>query len=103
MFGPEFLVWVPKAKRFAALLMGSKTHRREAPNLKALLGKAATLTVGVIKTPQYTWQAIRTQPCSTPFELPSPDEAVQVQNTFLNPDDSVEEPEVVEETTTRET
>ena len=91
LFGPEFLVYVPQAKRFCTLLMGSKTARREAPNLRALIGKAATLRVTLIETKKYKWHAVVVQPCTTPFELPSPDETIAVQNDFPNPEDVIEE------------
>ncbi|GAF67401.1 unnamed protein product [marine sediment metagenome] len=76
MYGPEFLVYVPAANTFATLHMNSKTSRREAKNIKPLLGKAATLKSKLIDPPnsKFKWQGIVTIPCSSPLEVP--DEAV---------------------------
>lgn len=91
MYGPEFLVYIPKVERFATFLMGSKTARREAPNLKALMGKAASLGVKLIKTPKYTWHATTVKPCSTPFAIPDLEEIKSTIDSFRNPPESVVE------------
>lgn len=85
MFGPEFLVWVPSVKQFATFFMGSKSTRRESPNLKALLHKGATLKSHLIETPKYSWMSPVIVPCTTPFEIPSVPDAMEQVNKFNNP------------------
>jgi hypothetical protein len=85
MFGPEFLLYIPSKKEFATFFMGSKSSRRESPNVKARLQKAATLKANRIETPAYTWYAPMVQPCSTPFDLPEHDDLMEVVTKFNNP------------------
>lgn len=96
MFGPEFLVYVPSTKTWATFLMGSKTARREAPQMKVLMGGAATLKVTLIKTQKYSWHASVVTKCSTPFELPPSAEIIEKATAFNNPPEV--EKELVEET-----
>lgn len=85
MFGPEFLVYIPSKEQFATFFMGSKSSRREAPNLRARVGKAATLKSHFIETKKYSWYAPTIVPCSTPMDIP-PVEAIQEQvEKFNNP------------------
>lgn len=95
MFGPEYLCYLPNEKEFATFFMGSKSARNEAPNLKALIGKGATLRSQKISNKKYTWQSPQVVPCSTPFELPPVEQIKEVANQFLNP--PVTEVETVEE------
>jgi hypothetical protein len=91
MYGPEYLVYLPKVQKFATFLMGSKTARREAPNVKALLGKAASLSVKLIKNTSYSWHGPVCKDCSTPFEIPDLGEIADVTKTFLSPPETVVE------------
>lgn len=95
MYGHEFLVYIPSVKKFATFFMGTKTSRREAPNLKALLQKAATLKPGKIKTKRYTYFSPSVTKCSTKFELPSQESALEEIQKFNDP--TVEKVERVEE------
>jgi hypothetical protein len=81
-FGPEFLVWIPKNKKFACLHMGSKTNRPESKNIRPHMMKGVTLKSYTIKTEKYTWQGINAFPCTTPLEGPDPKEALEVLNKF---------------------
>jgi len=85
MFGPEFLVWVPSVKQFATFFMGSKSSRRESPNVKALLKKGATLKSHLIETKQYKWMSPVVVACTTPFELPAVEDIMAEVNKFNNP------------------
>lgn len=85
MYGPEFLVWVPSHKVFATFFMSSKTARREAPQLKGLLGRAATLKAQLIKAKKYAWHGPVVTPCSAPLDLPNMEEAQVEVNKFNNP------------------
>ncbi len=82
-FGPEFLVWVPSIKKFASLHFGSKTSRKDAPDLRKLLMKGATLTHRIIETERYVWEAMSVGPCSTPFEIPT-EEAFKIEVDKFN-------------------
>lgn len=88
MFGPEFLIWLPSAKPtcFATFFMSSKTSRRESPNLRALMGKPATLKAQLIETKKYMWHGPVVVPCSTPFDIDFEiAERDEVMNKFNNP------------------
>ncbi len=95
MFGQEFLVWISETREFATFFMGTKTSRRESPNLKALLQKAATLKPVEVKNKKYTWYSPSVTKCSTTFDLPSKEECIEQIKEFNNP--SVQEIERVEE------
>ena len=87
IYGPEFLLWVPDASPpcFASLFCANKTLRREAPNIKGLIGRGATLKADLIETKKYTWHGIIAVPCSTPFQVPDMEEINKVNDKFANP------------------
>lgn len=85
LYGPEFLLWVKGASKFATFFMSSKTLRREAPNLKTLIGKAATVRSKLIKTQKYSWFGCTVTPCSTPFDIPPIAEIKEQAAKFANP------------------
>ena len=84
MFGPEFLVWVPSQGKYATFFMGSKSSRREAPNVKALLKNAATLKSHLIETKKHSWQSPCVSPCSTAFDLPEMDSLNEEAKKFVS-------------------
>jgi hypothetical protein len=86
MWGPEYLVYIPTQKVFATFFMGTKSARREAPALKALLRQAATLGSHEIKTEKYVWWSPQIRPCTTPFEIPTPEDIKEVYEEFMNPE-----------------
>lgn len=88
MFGPEFLVWIPSTKEFATFFMGSKSARNESPNVKRLLGKAATLKSQKLQNSRFVWYSPLATPCSTPFELPGTAALAEVVQKFNNPPES---------------
>lgn len=89
MYGPEFLVWIPSEKSFATFFMGSKSARREAGNVRALIRKPATLaSVKCTNSNDQVWYTPQVTVCSTPFELPSLDEIQRTMTEFENPRDS---------------
>ena len=85
MYGAEFLVYIPSREIFATFFMGSKSSRREAPNLRARIGKAATLKSKFIETKKYSWQTPVAVPCSTPLDVPAVDEIKEQVEKFNNP------------------
>lgn len=100
MYGPEFLVWIPSIKKFATFFMGTKSSRRDAPNLKARMQKAATLDSRLIETKRYTWQSPDIKACNSEFEIPDKEDMIEQVQAFLNPPET--EVEKVEEGTARD-
>lgn len=86
--GLEYLLWLPSVKTFSLFLMGNKTLRRESANMKALIGRAATAEIKLIKTAKYIWHGCNIYPCSTPFDLPDLEEMQLQVEAFKNPKDS---------------
>lgn len=94
--GPEFLVFLPDINKFATFFMSSKTMRREAPNVRALIGKGCLLRTRLIEKKPYTWFGPIATPYTSPMKLP---DAINLQaelDGFNNPPE--EEIEAVEGT-----
>lgn len=85
MWGFEFLLWLGAQKRFVTFFCGSKSSRREAPNVKALLNRAATLRSKLIETKKYSWQGIDVVACSTPMPMPTKKSLESELEKFNNP------------------
>ena len=88
VFGPEFLIYVPKASKFATYFMASKTSRRQAPDFRALIGKGATLRVQLIQTQKYTWHGPVVSVCSIQLDVPDVSDISAQKKVFDNPEDS---------------
>src|SRR4051812_46422766 len=92
MYGPEFLVWIPSAKAFATFFMSSKTSRREAPQVKALMGKAALLKAQLIKAGKFVWHGpvctMYSQPVS---DMPDMAEVTEQVTKFNSPPETESE------------
>lgn len=87
-YGPEFLLYIPSVQRFATYFMNSETSRRQAPELRALLRRGATLKVQLIKTTKYSWHGPVVTPCLSLFDVPPMEEVIRQKNKFDNPEDS---------------
>jgi hypothetical protein len=85
MYGPEFLLYVPKVGKFATTLFGSKSARNEAKNAIQYKGRHCTFKSKLIETKKYSWQAMLITACSTPFEIPTREVIMEVATEFLNP------------------
>jgi hypothetical protein len=85
MWGYEFLVWIGGVKRFATFFCGSKSARREAPNIKSFMNKAATLRSKYIETKKFSWQGIDVCSCSTPMSMPTHAGVADEIGRFNNP------------------
>lgn len=85
MYGQEFLIYIPEIEQFATFFMGTPTSRREAPNMLALLMKAATLKPEQIKTKRYTYFSPGVTVCSATFALPDKAECIAQIKNFNNP------------------
>ena len=88
-YGPDFLVYIPSAESFASFHLGSKSARFIANDVRALLGKWATITSDYIKTPKFSWHAPKVAPAvATNYDIP-PVEILQAEiNKFVNAKDS---------------
>lgn len=95
MFGPEFLIWLAAAKQYATFFLSSKSARREAPNMKVLIGRAATCKIKLIKSRKFSWHSPVIVSCSTPFDVPPTEEMKEQIEKFNNPSES--EVETVDE------
>lgn len=92
MYGPEFLVWVPSVAAFATFFMSSKTARREAPQLKALMGKAALLKCQLIKAGKFAWHGPVVTMYSQPVtKMPAQEEIIEQVQKFNNPPETESE------------
>lgn len=96
MYGPEFLVYIPAQEAYATFFMGSKSSRREAPNVIAKLQGSGTLTSKLVETKRFKWQTPIIKGCSTPFDIPEAEDVQEQVDKFLNPKSS--ELEVAEDT-----
>jgi hypothetical protein len=86
--GLEYLLWFPDISKYGLFLMGNPTLRRESPNLKALVGGAATVKIKLIKTAKFTWHGVSVFQCTTPFELPPMEEIREQVANFNKPKSS---------------
>jgi hypothetical protein len=93
-FGPEYLVWIPSERIFATFYMGSKTARNESRKVHQLctnregkfVGGPITLkSRGLSNTSGQKWQAPLATRCSTPFDVPDEEMAIEMQTDFLAP------------------
>jgi hypothetical protein len=91
LVGLEYLLWVPTVEKFGLFLMGNPTLRRESANVKALVKKAATFKIKLIKTSQYTWHGCNVFSATTPFDVPSTQDLLDEVEKFRQPKDSAVE------------
>lgn len=92
MYGPEYLVYIPHVKKFATLFLGSKSGRRESPNIKSRMGNTCTLKNAMVSNKRFTWCAIVSSGCSLPLDPPAPELAAINIEKFMNPPDVDIEP-----------
>ncbi len=85
MFGPEFLVWIPSVSKFATIFLGSKSSRRIAPDVKALLMEAATFGSQKVELTSHTYFTNNVTACSTPVTPPDTEVARVQMVAFANP------------------
>jgi len=98
MYGPEFLIWLPKYTTFATFFCGSKSAHFEAKLFKVRIGLGATFFPRKIKSAKHTWYIASVKPCNSPFDRPDLEKAKAVADKFNNPPKQVIElaPEKVE-------
>ena len=91
MYGPEFLVFVPSAGKFATYFMGSKTARREAKKFKPLMSKPAKLSSKPIEKGKFKWLGPVILPSDEVVDIPDMAKATAECEKFRNPpEDKVE-------------
>jgi len=86
--GLEYLIYFPTLRKYGLFLMGNPTLRRESANVKALVGKAATFKIKLIKTAKFSWHGCTAFECSTPFDVPGKEDILREVNIFRSPKDS---------------
>lgn len=91
MYGPEFLIYLTKEKRFATFFFSNPTLRREGGTASGLLGKAATFEKKLIKANNRSWFGAKVFECKTPVELPSMEDMKAEVEKFKNPKPRVRE------------
>ena len=84
MVGIDFLVYIPKIKEYATIFFGSKSMRREAPEMMKRLKMPATLSSKLIKTEKYTWTTTNVGDCNTPLEVPEQNKLDKILDSFVN-------------------
>ncbi len=71
MWGPQFLVWIPKIEKFAGLHLNSATNRPCGTMIDELKNKGVTLTWSKrTNDAGQKWEGIVVNPCTTPFAIP---------------------------------
>lgn len=86
VFGPEFLLYIPKLEEFATFHMNNKSAQREAPNLKGVIGKFACLNCKFIETTQYSWHGPEVLSCNTEYPVPDYETIVKpIVENFVKP------------------
>lgn len=88
MYGPEFLMWIPEQESYVTFFMGSKSSRKEAPNVHAKLQNSGTLSSKLVETKRYKWQTPIMKGCSTPMTPPDKVEMQKEVDKFLSPKES---------------
>ena len=88
MAGLEYLLYIPVIERFALFYLGNPTLRRESANMSALVRKAATVKIKLIKTAKYTWHGVQVFECTTPLEVPPVEAMTAEVENFKNPKQS---------------
>jgi len=86
MFGPEYLVYIPSAQKYATFFCGSITLRYEAPAFTTRLGNAATLRANLIKPKKSDpYFSTKVYDCTTVFDIPDSSEMKKITAEFLDP------------------
>lgn len=103
--GPEFLLWIPEIEQYATFHFGSKSSRREARPMTALLRSAATLSPKKCQMTkdgkELVWFVPKVDACSSITQFTPPEDMLEKIETFLNPP-KIEQPEVDEDAGDRE-
>lgn len=92
IFGPEFLLWIPKVGEFVTFHMANKTARNESTPLRKQIGKATTLGWQLLSNAKYKWTAPKVNPSTVPMSQVPPLELTREKlDLFKNPKVNVAE------------
>jgi hypothetical protein len=70
LYGPEYLIYLPDQRTAASFHLNNPTMRNRAAEMKALIGRAATLRSEEIDSKGNLWYGPVITGCSTPLPLP---------------------------------
>jgi hypothetical protein len=87
LFGPDFLLWVPKAGKWVSFFMNSKTARRQSSGVREAIGQnGIKLGAKLIESKGFKWHGPVVEPFSAPLEPAAPEDEVESQvHNFENP------------------
>lgn len=85
MFGPEYLLYLPKQEKFATFFCSSKTLRRASEDIHSRIGKWATFSVDVIDNGKYVWPGPIIEDCATQHAPPDMAAVTEEAEKFVNP------------------
>jgi hypothetical protein len=91
--GPEFLIWIPKIKKFAAFFYGSKSAKQSAGKTADLIGRWVTYDERFAKNTQGSWYTFSVKPCMLEGEKPPQDKFDAQLQAFKNPKSGPEKDE----------
>ena len=85
MAGFEFLLYIPDKRTYATFFLSSASARNEAPSLKALITKTATLSSALAENKKkQKWHVPKALTCSVPLAPPDMEEFASVTSRFVN-------------------
>ena len=86
MCGPEFLVWVPDAEKFATLFFGSVSARRVGKTFVLQMNKPTLLKSEMVQTTDFKWYIIKHEDYTPGIDkFPSASELQSTIEKFINP------------------
>lgn len=87
LFGPDFLLWIPKAEKFVSYFMNSKTARRQSQGVREAIGQnGIKLGAKLIEAKGFKWHGPTVETFSAPLDpVAPPDEVATQVHNFENP------------------
>lgn len=85
MYGVEFLLWNPKLGEFVAFFFGSKSTRRLAGEVRALMGKGIAFGIKPVENKYGKWPVPTITASALPMEGPAADALEAARDKFNNP------------------
>lgn len=83
MEGPEFLIWIPKANKYATMFFGSKSSKREGKIVAKKMRSVVTFYAKKIEGKKHTWYIASPRECHTPpSQQPDPQELKSAVEMF---------------------
>jgi hypothetical protein len=87
LFGPDFLIWIPKLQKWASFYMNSKTARRQSGGVREAIGQnGIKLGAKLIEAKGFKWHGPTVEPFSAPLDPAAPADEIEKQvYDFNNP------------------